>query len=244
MSFKGFRVISLVPSWTETLIEAGVCVVGRTRFCIHPANAVARIPSVGGTKNLNIAKVLELKPDFVILDEQENTFAMAEQLQLAKIPLLISNVTDGMSAAVFLAKLGAVLNQPQMGDWATRYRQLPNSDPLRFRREITLQGEWPTEPVKKIDYVIWRKPWMVIGQKTFIADSLKRGGLIVTRTELYPEVDESELKKSFCLFSSEPFPFEKDYKKLIAEGFKGVVVDGEKMSWYGIRNLLFLERCL
>ena len=44
--------ISMVPSWTETLIAAGANVVGRTRFCVHPKDAVAVIPSFGGTKTL------------------------------------------------------------------------------------------------------------------------------------------------------------------------------------------------
>ncbi len=47
----------MVPSWTETLLEAGVEVVGRTHFCIHPASLALR---VGGTKNWKLSKVLSL----------------------------------------------------------------------------------------------------------------------------------------------------------------------------------------
>lgn len=35
------RVVCMVPSWTETLIECGVKVVGRTRYCVHPGDRVA-----------------------------------------------------------------------------------------------------------------------------------------------------------------------------------------------------------
>ena len=66
------RVVSLVPSWTETLLACGVNVVGRTRFCIHPAEKVESIPAIGGTKDLNRESLSELKPDLLLLDEPTN----------------------------------------------------------------------------------------------------------------------------------------------------------------------------
>ena len=64
--------MSLVPSWTETLICAGVDVVGRTRFCIHPEGKVGSIAALGGTKNLKSQELMNLKPDLIILDQEEN----------------------------------------------------------------------------------------------------------------------------------------------------------------------------
>ena len=61
------RVVSLVPSSTETLLALGVDVVACTRFCEQPA-----IPHVGGTKNPDIAAIVALAPDLVVLDEEEN----------------------------------------------------------------------------------------------------------------------------------------------------------------------------
>ena len=58
----------MVPSWTETLLRAGIPVVGRTRFCIHPADQVKNIPIVGGTKEVNWDIVQDLKPDLVLMD--------------------------------------------------------------------------------------------------------------------------------------------------------------------------------
>ena len=72
------RVVSLVPSLTETLLECGVEVVGRTRFCIHPADKVADIPAVGGTKEVNWQRCLALEPDLVVMDKEENTLEMAQ----------------------------------------------------------------------------------------------------------------------------------------------------------------------
>jgi ABC-type Fe3+-hydroxamate transport system substrate-binding protein len=70
------RVVSLVPSWTETLIEAGADVVGRTRFCIHPQDRIRSIEAIGGTKSFNEEKLRSLAPDLIVLDREENTREM------------------------------------------------------------------------------------------------------------------------------------------------------------------------
>lgn len=247
MSEKRARVVSLVPSWTETLLSAEVStqlsVVGRTRFCIHPEDVVASIPALGGTKGMDLQKILQLQPDYVILDREENRKEMADQLTAAKIKILVSHVVDIASAADFLRTLAHELEAPALLDMAERYMNLKPIDAEKFKKTILLQGGQDFHFLESVQYVIWKNPFMVIGQNTFIGDVLKLGGIKIEEKRKYPEVNVDELKKSFCLFSSEPFPFAKDYPQLLKDGFKGVVVDGEKISWYGIRNLLFLESC-
>ena len=89
---------------------------------------------------------------------------------------------------------------------------------------------------------------MVIASGTFISDVLTRFEIELAHLgpagEKYPKISEEELKKTFCLFSSEPYPFARDLDKLRTSGFRGVLIDGEKISWYGIRNLRFLQSCL
>ena len=55
------RIVSLVPSQTELLHNLGVMnfLVGRTKFCIHP-NEIQAIPVVGGTKQINRKRLLEV----------------------------------------------------------------------------------------------------------------------------------------------------------------------------------------
>ena len=66
--FECMKWVSLVPSWTETWLELGLNVVGRTRYCIHPIGKTKNIPIVGGTKDLNEAKLAELSDkDFIKL---------------------------------------------------------------------------------------------------------------------------------------------------------------------------------
>lgn len=86
------RVVSLVPSVTETLFDLGMgeTVVGVTDYCVHPAERVAGLPKVGGTKNPNLAQIIALKPDLVIANREENRKADVEALQAAGIPVWVT----------------------------------------------------------------------------------------------------------------------------------------------------------
>ncbi|MFQ5512485.1 MAG: helical backbone metal receptor, partial [Candidatus Krumholzibacteriia bacterium] len=68
------RIVSLVPSITESLIElgAGGRLVGITGYCVHPAEAVASIAKVGGTKGFSFDRIETLAPDLVIANKEEN----------------------------------------------------------------------------------------------------------------------------------------------------------------------------
>ena len=243
MHEKKAKIISLVPSWTETLIAAGADVVGRSRFCIHPAAAVAKIPVIGGTKSLKIEEIKALGPDFVILDKEENKFEMAEALHAAGIEMLVSQVTDIPTAAEFLDRLAAQLNLPALAAIGQRYRDILNCSisQEKFLKAVVIKSNAAFEI--PLEYVIWKDPFMVIGNGTFIAAVLKLAGVPLARAEKYPKVEDAEIKKGFCLFSTEPFPFARSFAKLTAAEFRGALVDGEKISWYGIRNLTFLESC-
>ncbi len=248
MNDKSARIISLVPSWTETLLWAGLNVVGRTRFCIHPEPRVKAIAAVGGTKGADIMKILELKPDYVIMDQEENRKELADQLLKADVKILVSHVSDLESAGAFLTKLGETLESKSLSELGERYRYFQKNlglvDGAKFFLKCVTDGNVTPSDLSNLEYVIWKNPYMVIGAKTFISDVLNLAGVNLTRVEKYPEVSEDELKKRFCLFSSEPFPFGKEFPQLIQSGFRGAVIDGEKISWYGIRNLNFLESCL
>lgn len=79
------RVISLVPSITETLFDLGLTtdeIVGRTKFCIHPKELVDNVEIIGGTKNLNIEKIKSLKPDLIIANKEENVKEQVEELMI------------------------------------------------------------------------------------------------------------------------------------------------------------------
>ena len=244
------KIVSLVPSWTETLIQANLNVIARTRFCIHPAEKVKSLPAVGGTKAFNLDELLALRPDFVILDKEENKKEMADILLSNNIELIVSHVSSVQNAADFLNEISNTFKNAKLKEFSNQYFEVienkPNLSSEKFFKNSILQSNAEID-VNNLDYVIWKNPYMAIGPNTFIADVFKllnlKLNLVEQQSQKYPEVSEAQLKSSHCLFSSEPFPFHKQTDALNAEGFNYSIIDGEKISWYGIRNLNFLLSC-
>lgn len=234
------RVVSLVPSWTETLLTAGINVVGRTRYCVHPAEAVTQIPIVGGTKNWDWDKVIALKPDLLVLDQEENPRFMAEQTE---IPFVATHVTSIADMPGELALLNQHFHSSTLGEIATQWA---NVVPCQGEIPgIIRWGSRPTEAIDRVLYVIWKNPWMVVSQDTFIGNMLQHCGVQVDPfSEKYPKVELEKFSNkpsTLLLFSSEPYPFLQHEEELNALGFPFAFVDGEKFSWFGIRSLRFLQ---
>src|SRR5262249_3923363 len=72
------RVVSLVPSATETLRALGVDPIACTRFCEQPD-----LPAVGGTKNPDVEAIVALAPDLVVVNDEENRVEDADALVAA-----------------------------------------------------------------------------------------------------------------------------------------------------------------
>jgi hypothetical protein len=238
------RVVSLVPSWTETLLEAGVNVVGRTRFCLHPRERVKDIPRVGGTKDWNWPRIQALKPDLLILDQEENPKFMAEQTE---IPYLATHVTSVGDLPKELERLATATQAERLRQMAEEWREVL-SRPVPPPGELPGVIEWgqqPTHTIDKIVYVIWRAPWMRVGRETFIGSVLARLNVGLEPGK-YPEFDPKtyDPARTLLLFSSEPFPFLKHRAECAALGFAHAFVDGEKFSWFGTRSFRFLQSVL
>ncbi len=112
------RVVSLIPSWTETLLEAGVNVVGRTRFCVYPADKVRNIPAVAGTKNWDFAAIKALKPDLLLLDKEENPKWMAEQTEIPVFSTHITSIQSMPGALAIACCSGVVMKAPTVAGLA------------------------------------------------------------------------------------------------------------------------------
>ena len=67
------RIISLVPSQTELLVDLGLesKLVGITKFCVHPEDLRNRKQLVGGTKKVNFDKIKALNPDIIICNKRK-----------------------------------------------------------------------------------------------------------------------------------------------------------------------------
>jgi ABC-type Fe3+-hydroxamate transport system substrate-binding protein len=226
----GPRVVSLVPSSTETLLALGADVVACTRFCEQP-----NLRHVGGTKNPNVAAIVALAPDLVVMDREENRLEDASALTDAGLELFVSDVRTLADAGRVVAALAGQIGRP-----------VPAFDIGEPRPATT---SWVFVP-------IWRRPWMSINSSTYGASVLAHLGIgIVTgdAPETYPEVDLADIqdrRPSAVLVPSEPYAFEDRHLDELAHelerGGDGRVpiirVDGQDLFWWGSRTPAALER--
>ena len=247
------RVVSMVPSWTETLIECGCDVVGRTRFCIHPEHA-RDIPVVGGTKSIDWVTVAALKADVLLLDREENTRWMSVE---SPIEVFATHVTSVANLAPELERMAVRMAQPAIREVAARWARVARHPEGTLHSWLDLPGviEWLRPPednaIGPFAYLIWRDPWMGIGPETFIASMLAAVGLppelLLPQVGLagnprYPVFDPSSLPADAVLLaSSEPYPFHRRRDFLLTLERPTAIVDGESFSWFGVRSLAFLE---
>ena len=230
------KIVSLVPSLTELLFHFGLDdqVVGRTKFCIHPVERVKSAEKIGGTKNVNTQKVIELKPDLIIANKEENTKADIEALQeVCKVH--VSEIANYDQAIFAIDDIGLMTNS------ADRATTLIEEIEVSF--EKLKQNRIDKRPQKKVCYLIWQKPYMSIGNDTYIHDMLNHCGFenICAGQTRYPVLTLEEIKKrqpDYLFLSSEPFPFKQihiEKLKLELPNAKIILVDGEYFSWYGNR---------
>jgi len=227
------RIISLVPSQTELLVDLGLkkYLVGITKFCVHPEELREEIDIVGGTKDIHLDKIKQLKPDLILCNKEENTKEIVTSLQHIA-PVHVSNIHNIEESLVLIKQYGEIFSiEKNAASLIEDIKEEYNS----FTKFIE------NKPNRKIAYFIWRKPWMVAGGNTFINELLQLNHFknIFEATPRYPEVDLKDLKEvDLVLLSSEPFPFkEKHIQELTAYVSKDKIklVDGEYFSWYGSR---------
>ena len=202
---------------------------------------VESIPIVGGTKDLDSAKVEILRPDFLLLDREENPKHFADA---SKFPVIATHVDSIPAMARELRKLSLAFALPSLSGLAERAESLPKRVPP-IKPPVL---EWWREPesASQYLYLIWRNPWMTVGRETFIGSVLSQLGIsqaILPLGSKYPEIDLSAFspKDTALLFSTEPYPFARHKEKLLSLGHASALVDGESFSWFGIRSLEFLE---
>ncbi len=228
------RIISVVPSQTEYLFDLGLSdeVVGITKFCIHPQEWFKSKTRVGGTKTLNFDKIKSLNPDLIIANKEENTQSEIEYLQQHYNVYTsdIQTLNEAYQMMADVAKLTGKVDESEkiIKSIQNNFKQLP-----QFNQTVL--------------YQIWREPYMVAGQKTFINHLLNAVGLhnvLPNKNSRYEEVSIEEINQlnpDYIFLSSEPYPFKQKHidelKKVIQS--TPILVDGEIFSWYGSRLQYF-----
>ncbi|GGE31142.1 ABC transporter substrate-binding protein [Psychroflexus planctonicus] len=225
------RIISLVPSQTELVVDLGMrkSLVGITKFCVHPKSLKSEVEMVGGTKSVHLDKIEALQPDLILCNKEENTPEMVKALQqIAEVH--VADVTTFSDAYQLISDYGKIFQQQEKAE------ELVADIQNQFTELRAIQQ---SKQEQKVTYFIWKNPWMVAANHTFINSVLNELGLknAFAHLERYPEVDLQNLPETDWIFlSSEPFPFKKDdFSAFVDKRLKLEVVDGESFSWFGSR---------
>lgn len=227
------RIVCLVPSITEFLCEIGLedSLVGITKFCVHPKHLRKSKKVIGGTKNYHLDSIRALSPDIIIANKEENVKESIDELK-SEIMTYVSDINTIEESYVFMRDMGMIFDRTEVcEDWIQRSKKA-------FSEKGTLSGTFA--------YLIWKNPFMVAANDTFIHNVLQSCGLENVFSDLtrYPEMKVEELQKTqvkYIFLSTEPFPFKEADKIELQELFpfsKVVLVDGEVISWYGCRFML------
>ncbi|MFK7741734.1 MAG: helical backbone metal receptor [Planctomycetota bacterium] len=241
------RIVSLVPSTTESVCElgAGAQLVGRTRYCTEPAT-VAGVASIGGTKNPDLERIVQLEPDLVLANAEENRSEDIEWLT-QRVETLVQTPCTVPEAGQCLRDLGRRLGADE---------EHLSSLLLRIEAELLLaqSNRAGREQPLRVYYAIWRKPWMTVAANTFIGDVLSRLGADVVRpagfgdadhagSVRYPECSPDQAIAAgvdLVLLASEPWEFnDAQCAEIRAESLFGEarveLCDGRDFCWHGTR---------
>jgi ABC-type Fe3+-hydroxamate transport system substrate-binding protein len=217
------RVVSLVPSVTETLLSWGITPVGVTRFCEQPD-----LPHVGGTKDPDIAAIVALGPDVVVVNDEENRREDADALSSAGLDLhvtsidTIADVEPELAALAKAVGLTTPIEQPPLGPAA----------PLTTRAFIP----------------IWRRPWMTMSGRCYGSSLLELLGVdnvFHNEADRYPTVelvDVVDRMPDVVLAPSEPYPFGLRHVAELEVLAPVVLVDGQDLFWWGSRTPAAVQR--
>jgi ABC-type Fe3+-hydroxamate transport system substrate-binding protein len=235
------RIVSLVPSWTETLFALGFNseVVGVTKFCAEPAAAVVSISKVGGTKNPDVRAIMKLEPELVIANAEENRREDIERLRARGIPVFTTYPKTVPGAVDSILRLGRALGR--------------EAEAGALAREITLSvsgieaglGVWSKLRLR-VFCPIWKNPWMSFNGDTYAHDVLRMLGfnnVFASAGERYPTttVEEAiELRPDIVILPDEPYEFDDDdvaeLKTMLPAALarRVLIVSGRDLHWYGV----------
>ena len=251
-NLRNLRIASLVPSVTELVVALGLraWLVARTGFCIHPADAVGGIPKIGGTKDVNLAKLQGLAPTHVIVNIDENRLETVEAMrQWPNAPRII--VTHPKRPEDNLTLVAQLVDE--FADYpGVRNAGAALTSDLQRELELTRAAAWPAQ---KVLYLIWRDPWMTVARDTYVSELLarvnwqtwpaSRGG--DSGAARYPVVHGSEpwtADVQQILLSSEPYSFAETHfaaAQQLCPNARVRLIDGEMLSWYGSRAVAGLR---
>lgn len=236
------RIASLVPSITELVCDLGLTaqLVARTGFCIHPHAAVARIPKVGGTKDVDLARLREQAPTHVIVNIDENRKPVVDEIAQFVPHVIVTHPNAPEDNLALYQLIGGIFDRAAVAEKLG----MALKSALGAALEATT-----TLPRERVLYLIWKDPWMTVARDTYVSRTLAAVGWDTVPTEStarYPVIDLIIAARAAdaVLLSSEPYMFRAQHAaalqaELAAHGCVKPVrlIDGEMTSWYGSRAI-------
>ncbi|MCV2360799.1 helical backbone metal receptor [Paucibacter sp. TC2R-5] len=238
------RIASLVPSITELLVDLGLrpYLVARTGFCIHPQAALADVAKVGGTKDVNLARLRQLAPSHVIVNVDENRLELVEALREFVPHIVVTHPQAPVDNLSLLTQMQEHFGIVQ----GVKERCATLAAELNLALQRCRRQSWP---LQRVLYLIWREPWMTVARDTYIARMLAEVGWQSwpavqggeSGAARYPALqgDEAWLAQiDRVLLSSEPYRFDTShlpFAQALCPQAKVQLIDGELLSWYGPR---------
>ncbi len=238
------RVVSLCPSITETIVAIGGLrsLAGVTRYCTRPSGMLWGLPRVGGTKSPDIARILDLKPDLVFANAEENRREDVEALRESGIEVDVS----------LPKKVGEVPGAVRQ--WGRRLESTDQAEVLASRIEMEWKSLEADPPARRFRYAywIWKDPWMTVSDDTYVADLIRLAGgdnVYASEADRYPTTHPAEAvarMPDVHIFSSEPYPFAEEkhgalVDQLFGQETRRLFVDGDDYCWHGARTLEGLQ---
>jgi ABC-type Fe3+-hydroxamate transport system substrate-binding protein len=201
--------------------------VAVTRFC----ELGDRFPTVGGTKDPDIDAIDALRPDLVVMCDQENRLPDAEALGQRGIAVHVISITE-------LAQVG-----PQMRALA----RAVGADTTLGDACGVLESVEP--PIASVAFVpIWKRPWMTIGPDTYGGSLLRALGISLVgdgTNDRYPTIDleQARANGATCVLApTEPYPFAERHRAELESVAPVTFVDGQDLFWWGARTPAAFER--
>ena len=225
------RIVSLVPSLTEAVAALGHAerLVGVTRFCVR--GAPDRAARLRGTKNPSVQQILDLEPDLVLANREENREREVEALRAAGVPVHLTEPRTVADVGPMLAGLAEVLGAGGAADDLLGQLEHARAHAAELR---------PGAPLATLT-LIWRRPWMGVGPDTYVDDLLAACGfanVLAGWAERYPRLDDGLLLgPEVVLLPDEPYAFgARDLpavRRLVGQAPRLEHVDGRLLTWHG-----------
>jgi ABC-type Fe3+-hydroxamate transport system substrate-binding protein len=262
------KIVSLVPSITELLVDLGWAdaLVGRTGFCIHPAGVVQHIPKIGGTKAVNLDKIRALAPTHVVVNVDENEKPTVDALRAFVPHVVVTHPQSPADNIALIDQLMDVFAPAHAINTIAAHAHFQRANHLKHQINAglsALQAARAQRVPQRVLYLIWQGPWMTVARDTYISRMLDLigwqtwpdvqggDGIHSPGTTRYPALrgDEPWLADvQRVLLSTEPYSFGPQHLAEVKAWMQSVgsharvqLVDGEMLSWYGSRAVKGLD---